>query len=64
MKVERGKWVPESMPYDVNSRKNFKPAVEPYDVGLLLDRVDTYSKGPKAIAIPEVDDSHDIYYIM
>ena len=49
MKVERGKWV---------------PAVKPYDVGLLLDRVDTYSKGPKAIAIPEVDDSHDIYYIM
>lgn len=49
MKVERGKWVPEAMPYDV---------------GLLLDRVDTYSKGPKAIAIPEVDDSHDIYYIM
>ncbi len=64
MKADRGKWVPESMPYDVESRKKFKPTVEPYDVGMLLDRVDTYEKGPKAIPIPEVDDEHDIYDVM
>jgi len=64
MKAERGKWVPESMPYDVESRKNYKPQVKPSDMGLLLDRVGAYKKGPKAQAIPDVDELHDIYDVL
>ena len=60
MKADRGKWVPESMPYDAESRKNYKPQVHPTDMGLLLDRVGAYKKGPKAQAIPDVDELHDI----
>ena len=58
------KWVPESMPYDLESRKNFKPSVKPYDVAALLDRVPTYKKGPKAQPNPDVTDEKDIYEVI
>jgi len=61
---DRGKWAPESMPYDAESRKNFKPAVKQYDISELLDRVGTYKKGKNAQPIPDVNAEKDIYDIL
>ncbi|MFC1951381.1 ATP-binding protein [Chloroflexota bacterium] len=61
---DKGKWVPDSMPYDAESRKNFKPAVEQYNISELLDRVGTLKKGPKAKPVPNVTEHKDIYDIL
>jgi NAD-dependent dihydropyrimidine dehydrogenase PreA subunit len=52
------------MPYDAESRKNFKPAVQQYDVSAVLDRVGAYVKGPKAKPVPNVTAERDIYDIL
>ncbi|MCX6012965.1 MAG: hypothetical protein NTV30_06075, partial [Chloroflexi bacterium] len=64
MKADRGQWVPKSMPYDVESRKKFKPSIKPKDVSDILDRVGTYKKGPKAKTIPGVTPEKDVYSII
>jgi len=61
---DKGKWAPDSMPYDVESRKNFKPAVKQYDIAEVLDRVGTYKKGPKAQSVPDVNESRDVYDVL
>ena len=60
----RGKWAPQSMPYDAASRKNFKPAVKQYDVAEVLDKVGTYKKGRNSQPIPDVTEENDIYDIL
>ncbi|MCX6013341.1 MAG: hypothetical protein NTV30_08035 [Chloroflexi bacterium] len=64
MKAQRGQWVPESMPYDVESRKKFKPTIKPEDVSALLDRVPSYKKGPKAKELPDVTPEKDVYDVI
>ena len=64
MKAERGQWIPESMPYDVESRKKFKPTVQAKDIAVLIDRVGTYEKGPKAKAITNVTAEKDVYAVI
>lgn len=62
--MAEGKYVPESMPFDVKSRVKYEPKIKPYDVSALLERVPTYKKGPRAEPIPDVTDEKDIHEVI